>query len=98
MARIKTRGLSALLWMAGILAAAGLPEKIQQTLDAATAVRRGFLGVAITDLSSGKSLFTSNADKLFVPASNSKLFTVALALTRLGPDRPDAPSTGRHCH
>jgi len=86
MARIQTRGLSALLCLAGVLTAAKLPEKIQEVLDAATAIRRGFLGVAISDLASGKSLFASNEDRLFVPASNSKLFTAALALTRLGPD------------
>jgi len=86
MARIQTPGLSALLCLAGVLAAADLPAKIQQALDAATAIQRGFLGVAISDLSSGKILFANNADRLFVPASNSKLFTAALALTRLGPD------------
>jgi D-alanyl-D-alanine carboxypeptidase/D-alanyl-D-alanine-endopeptidase (penicillin-binding protein 4) len=86
MARIQTRRLSALLCLTGVLAAAELPAKIQRVLDAATAIRRGFLGVVISDLDSGKNLFESNADRLFVPASNAKLFTAALALTRLGPD------------
>ena len=31
-------------------------------------------------------LFERNADRLFLPASNAKLFTTALALVRLGPD------------
>jgi D-alanyl-D-alanine carboxypeptidase/D-alanyl-D-alanine-endopeptidase (penicillin-binding protein 4) len=69
-----------------VLAAAGLPSKIQQILDAATTIRRGFLGLEIVDLKSGEILFESNSERLFIPASNSKLFTTALGLTRLGPD------------
>ena len=38
------------------------------------------------DLGSGKTLYELNPDHFFVPASNTKLFTTALALTRLGPD------------
>ena len=80
------RTLCAFLCLAGALAAAGLPAKIQEVLDAASAIRRGYLGLQIVDLGSGEILFESNADRLFVPASNSKLFTTALGLTRLGPD------------
>src|SRR5437016_352889 len=43
-------------------------------------------GVKVVSLDTGKTLFEHNAQKLFSPASNSKLFTVALALERLGPD------------
>jgi D-alanyl-D-alanine carboxypeptidase/D-alanyl-D-alanine-endopeptidase (penicillin-binding protein 4) len=43
-------------------------------------------GVKVVSLDTGKVLFDHNAQKLFSPASNSKLFTVALALERLGPD------------
>ncbi len=43
-------------------------------------------GVKIASLDSGQILFEHNAEKLFTPASNSKLYTMALALTRLGPD------------
>jgi D-alanyl-D-alanine carboxypeptidase/D-alanyl-D-alanine-endopeptidase (penicillin-binding protein 4) len=43
-------------------------------------------GVKIASLDSGKILFEHNAQKLFSPASNSKLYTMALALTRLGPE------------
>jgi D-alanyl-D-alanine carboxypeptidase/D-alanyl-D-alanine-endopeptidase (penicillin-binding protein 4) len=41
-------------------------------------------GVKVVALESGKTLFDHNAQKLFSPASNSKLYTVALALDRLG--------------
>jgi serine-type D-Ala-D-Ala carboxypeptidase/endopeptidase (penicillin-binding protein 4) len=43
-------------------------------------------GIKIASLDSGKTLFEYNSEKLFTPASNSKLYTMALALTRLGPD------------
>src|SRR5580765_6108136 len=43
-------------------------------------------GVKVVALDSGKVLFEQNAQKLFSPASNSKLYTIALALDRLGAD------------
>src|SRR5262249_18254647 len=43
-------------------------------------------GVKIVALDSGKVVFEHNSQKLFSPASNAKLYTVALALDRLGPD------------
>ena len=51
-----------------------------------TAARSAFWGILIIDQASGKPLFEMNADRLFVPASNTKLFTAALALERLGPN------------
>jgi D-alanyl-D-alanine carboxypeptidase/D-alanyl-D-alanine-endopeptidase (penicillin-binding protein 4) len=44
-----------------------------------------FWGIEIRDLKAGKTLYSLNADHFFVPASNTKLFTTALALSRLGP-------------
>lgn len=44
------------------------------------------LGVVVYDLNSGKTLYSRNADKLFIPASNMKLFSEAAALMVLGPD------------
>jgi D-alanyl-D-alanine carboxypeptidase/D-alanyl-D-alanine-endopeptidase (penicillin-binding protein 4) len=43
-------------------------------------------GVKVVSVDTGKTLFEHNAQKLFSPASNSKLYTVALALDRLGAD------------
>jgi len=43
-------------------------------------------GVKVISLDSGKVIFEQNSQKLFSPASNSKLYTVALALDRLGSD------------
>lgn len=43
-------------------------------------------GVKVVSLDSRKTLFEQNAGKLFSPASNCKLYTVALALDELGGD------------
>ncbi len=43
-------------------------------------------GIHIVSLATGRTLFTANADRAFLPASTAKLFTAALALDRLGPD------------
>ena len=44
----------------------------------------GALGLKVVSLESGKTIFEHNAAKLLSPASNSKLYTVALALDQLG--------------
>jgi serine-type D-Ala-D-Ala carboxypeptidase/endopeptidase (penicillin-binding protein 4) len=44
-----------------------------------------FWGVSVKSLGTGRGLFAHNEDKLFVPASNMKLLTTAVALIRLGP-------------
>lgn len=43
-------------------------------------------GVKVVSLDTGKVLFEENPQKFFSPASNSKLYTVALALDRMGGD------------
>ena len=47
---------------------------------------RGFWGIEITSLTTGKVLYSQNADKLFTPASNTKLFTTAASLALIGPE------------
>src|SRR5260370_15963682 len=74
------------LYLIGALGAAELPVKIQRVLDTATGMRHGFLGLLIVNAATGEVLFESNQTHSFVPASNSKLFTTALGLARLGPD------------
>ncbi len=44
------------------------------------------LGIKVASLDTGHVLFEENAGKLLMPASNMKLYTVAAALDRLGPD------------
>jgi D-alanyl-D-alanine carboxypeptidase/D-alanyl-D-alanine-endopeptidase (penicillin-binding protein 4) len=53
---------------------------------AAAPSSKGDWGLLIADAQTGETLFEKNADGYFVPASNMKLFTTALALAKLGPD------------
>lgn len=62
-----------------------LAKKIA-TLMAEPNVARGFWGIHAVSLTTGKTIFELNPDKLFTPASNTKLFTTATALALLGPD------------
>ncbi|MBZ5575346.1 MAG: D-alanyl-D-alanine carboxypeptidase/D-alanyl-D-alanine-endopeptidase [Acidobacteriia bacterium] len=68
------------------LSAAPLAQEIARLVDSSPSGERAFWGIQIADLSSGKTLYARNAGRLFVPASNVKLFTLALALSRLGPE------------
>ncbi len=51
-----------------------------------TAPANGFVGIEVVQVLSGKTLFRRNEDRLFLPASNMKLLTSALALERLHGD------------
>ncbi len=64
---------------------ATLGQKIESILRANEA-RRGHWGIEVVRLSDGKVLYSRNAEQLFLPASNMKLFTTAAAVERLGPD------------
>lgn len=65
--------------------AAQFAARAKALLDAGPA-QKGAWGLLIVDEKSGETLYEQNADKYFVPASNLKLFTTALALAKLGPD------------
>jgi D-alanyl-D-alanine carboxypeptidase/D-alanyl-D-alanine-endopeptidase (penicillin-binding protein 4) len=47
---------------------------------------KGEWGVLITDALTGEVLYSRHPDGYFMPASNAKLFSTALALAMLGPD------------
>jgi serine-type D-Ala-D-Ala carboxypeptidase/endopeptidase (penicillin-binding protein 4) len=59
--------------------------KVEKILGA-TDVNRGYWGMLVEDADSGEVLYSLNADRYFLPASNAKLFTAALALVTLGSD------------
>lgn len=64
-------------------------ERFRQRADAAlsaTGPDKGAWGVLVTDAATGEVLYSRNPDAFFMPASNAKLFTTALALATLGPD------------
>lgn len=52
---------------------------------AATDAQRGFWGVEVIELAGRKLLYARQAENLFIPASNMKMFTTAAALEKLGP-------------
>ncbi|MFZ0684516.1 MAG: D-alanyl-D-alanine carboxypeptidase/D-alanyl-D-alanine-endopeptidase [Terriglobales bacterium] len=62
-----------------------LPDRIAAILGAPD-LARGFWGIEVVSLATGKTLYGQNANKLFTPASNTKLFTTAAALARFGAD------------
>ena len=45
---------------------------------------RGYWGVLVTSLKTGDTLYELNARRLFIPASNMKVVTLAAAAERLG--------------
>ena len=63
-------------------------ETLEQRLDLLLEAGPGkyFVGVQVFSLESKKIIFKYNDDLLFMPASNMKVLTTALALLRLGPD------------
>jgi serine-type D-Ala-D-Ala carboxypeptidase/endopeptidase (penicillin-binding protein 4) len=63
-----------------------LARQIERMIANSPVARSAAWGIQATELSSGKTLFELNASHFFVPASNTKLFSTSLALTRLGPD------------
>ena len=62
-----------------------LAERVERVIAGSPALARAHVGIRVVDLK-GKPLFERNARSWFVPASNTKLYSTALALTRLGPE------------
>lgn len=65
--------------------APSVPDRIQALLERPAALRTSW-GVLVRNLDTGETVYERNAEKLFVPASNVKLFATAIALRRLGAD------------
>ncbi len=64
---------------------AAFRARVESALSAAGA-DKAYWGVLITDAETGEVLYALNPQRYFTPASNTKLFTTALALATLGPD------------
>src|SRR6202047_2534010 len=62
-----------------------LDKRVGAILESAD-LTRGFWGIEVVSLPTGKVLYAHDADKLFTPASNTKLFTTAAAMALIGPD------------
>src|SRR5580658_3938205 len=65
--------------------AADLASRLDQIINAPL-LSHAYVGMEVVQLSDGQVLYAHNSERLFVPASNMKLFTTALALSKLGPD------------
>ena len=64
-------------------AASPLTRDLDAIFDAPV-LARALVGVRIESLRTGRVIYTRNANKLVVPASNMKLFTMAVAAEKLG--------------
>jgi serine-type D-Ala-D-Ala carboxypeptidase/endopeptidase (penicillin-binding protein 4) len=80
------RELLALLLVVPLATGADLGSRLDHIIDSAAALSHAFVGAQAVELSDGRVLYARNSERLFVPASNMKLFTTALALSRLGAD------------
>jgi D-alanyl-D-alanine carboxypeptidase/D-alanyl-D-alanine-endopeptidase (penicillin-binding protein 4) len=81
--------LGVLLCLAVASQAADHHKELAKRIDAILArpeVARGFWGVEIEELDTGNIVYSHDADRLFTPASNTKLFTTAATLALIGPD------------
>ena len=80
------RRLLAVFIIVPLATAAELGPRLDQIIDSSKVLSHAFVGAQVVRLSDGQVLYARNAERLFVPASNMKLFTTALALSKLGPD------------
>ena len=61
-----------------------LPVVMEKIVQSEPVTARAHLGMRVVELETGKVLYERNARSWFVPASNTKLYSTALALTKLG--------------
>ncbi len=82
-------GAAALMCLAASAPAAAQERTLSDVVREVTArpeYRHSEFGVAVWDLDAGRMLYALNAEKLFTPASTTKLLTEGTALQLLGPD------------
>jgi len=81
-----TRAAVVFLAAAAIAGAETLEQTLAALVDKSPVAARSAFGIHVVDLATGKTAFARNENRRFLPASNMKLATTALALSRLGPD------------
>jgi len=59
-------------------------KRLDKLIDSSPDIARAYLGYEVLDLETGNIILQANARNFFTPASNTKLYTTALALVRLG--------------
>ena len=81
--------LSACVTVRGVVRPGSSRAELRHTIDTLTSqvqFRNANWGVLIVNPRTGDTIYSKNAGKLFMPASNMKIITSAAALTLLGPD------------
>lgn len=89
MRRLRSHLVALLLVLMSLQLLAADRKELAKRIDEILAqpdVSRGFWGIEIVDLNNGRTVYSHDADKLFTPASNTKLFTTAAVLALIGPD------------
>lgn len=82
---MKRRTALFLFWAVAAGSAQDLKQRIESAISA-SAAQRAFWGIQVLDLERREPLVEISTRHFFLPASNTKLFSTALALMRLGPD------------
>ncbi|MGH9631751.1 MAG: D-alanyl-D-alanine carboxypeptidase/D-alanyl-D-alanine endopeptidase [Bryobacteraceae bacterium] len=63
-----------------------LPQRIESIINSSPEGKQAFWGIRVVNLKTGTVVYRRNDRHFFIPASNTKLFSTAAALMRLGPD------------
>lgn len=61
-------------------------RRVEGLVAATPLLQRGRIGYKVVDVETGELLAQQDSTKFFTPASNTKLYTTALAMVRLGPN------------
>jgi D-alanyl-D-alanine carboxypeptidase/D-alanyl-D-alanine-endopeptidase (penicillin-binding protein 4) len=63
-----------------------LSRRVERLISATPLIQRGRIGYKVVDVETGELLAQRDSAKFFTPASNTKLYTTAFAMVRLGPN------------
>lgn len=67
-----------------VVSAQSLADKVDALVAESTLLRQSHWGAKLVHAATGRVLYSRNENSHFIPASNTKLFSTALALARLG--------------